>query len=395
MIHLNLTEGATGNTLLYMLTKETSMPSENLLLLTPSGLAVPHNLSIEQTLILASPEPHLYLYTISEHKTVQSYLQQPLHIPELVTCFLKDARRSVQDYHQKKMFIHGYHFVSEQFHNLASLKAGLKVLYNHLTTRIKDIVDESNQLKPRQEKMNARFELFKESHQHDQVRYQEQASRKDRITSKKMVNHWDKTEKDLQLLTQEVTSRVDLVHETVQDVNKRLIEAKTREVLTQVSEDPELQNLVSKSVLLYSMLRRERASTRQDTTARQIAQVVVRMLKRRDVVRLACYTELVSLTECLGQVTDLDLAATLLDKDLAQADAAISKAQLRRQSDVWTLLAAAVKHSPAGQQAQLDQSVRRDLAQSDRIIQENEAVRRRLETSYLNNPPVDWDSLLD
>ena len=78
------------------------------------------------------------------------------------------------------------------------------------------------------------------------------------------------------------------------------------------------------------MMRRERPSTRQDTTARQIAQVVVKMLKRRDVVRLASYTELVSLTACLGQVTDLDLAVTLLDKDLAQADAAISKAQLRR-----------------------------------------------------------------
>ena len=82
--------------------------------------------------------------------------------------------------------------------------------------------------------------------------------------------------------------------------------------------------------MLYSMMRRERQSIRQDTTARQIAQVVVKMLKRRDVVRLACYTELVNLTGCLGQITDLDLAATLLDKDLAQADAAISKAQLRR-----------------------------------------------------------------
>ena len=169
------------------------MASENLLLLTPSGCAVPPNLSIEQTTTLTSPEPHLYLYTISEHNTVRPYLQQPLHIPELVTCFLKDARRSVQDYHQKKMFIHGYHFVSEQFHNLAFLKEGLKVLYKHLTTRIKDVVDESNLLKPRQEKMNARFELFTESHQHDQLRYQEQASRKDRITSKKMVDHWDKT----------------------------------------------------------------------------------------------------------------------------------------------------------------------------------------------------------
>ena len=31
------------------------------------------------------------------------------------------------------------------------------------------------------------------------------------------------------------------MHETVQDVNKRLLEAKTRDILTQVSEDPELQ----------------------------------------------------------------------------------------------------------------------------------------------------------
>ena len=69
-----------------------------------------------------------------------------------------------------------------------------------------------------------------------------------------------------------------------------------------------------------------------------------------------------------------------------------------------------MKHSPAGQQAQLGQAVRRDLAESERIIQvrqavvtwikhsyykENEAVRNRLEKLYLDNPPVDWDSFLD
>ena len=87
---------------------------------------------------------------------------------------------------------------------------------------------------------------------------------------------------------------------------------------------------MTKSLSLYSSMRRERPSTRQDTTARQIAQVVVKMLKRRDVIRLACYTELANLTDCLAQVTDLGLAVRLLDKDLAQADAAISRAQLRR-----------------------------------------------------------------
>ena len=39
-----------------------------------------------------------------------------------------------------------------------------------------------------------------------------------------------------------------------------------------------------------------------------------------------------------------------------------------RQSDVWTLLAAAVKQSPAGKEAQLEQAVRLDLRESDKII---------------------------
>ena len=59
-------------------------------------------------------------------------------------------------------------------------------------------------------------------------------------------------------------------------------------------------------------------------------QVVVKMLKRRDVLRLACYTELVRLSECGVSVLDLGLAVSLLDKDLSQADSAVSKAQQRR-----------------------------------------------------------------
>ena len=184
--------------------QETGTASEKLLLLTPSGSAVSPSLSLDQAAILTSSEPHLYLFTMSEPRSVREYLQQPLHIPELVTCFLKDARRSVQDYHQKKMFIHGYHFVSEQFHNLAFLNTGLKVLHHHLTNRVKDVAGESKQQKPRQEKMNARLELFRESLEHDQARYQEQAARKDRITSKKMVDHWEKTDGDLKQLTEEV-----------------------------------------------------------------------------------------------------------------------------------------------------------------------------------------------
>ena len=91
-----------------------------------------------------------------------------------------------------------------------------------------------------------------------------------------------------------------------------------------------IQGLVAKSLSLYASMRRERASVRQDNTAKQIAQVVVRMLKRRDVVRLASYTELASLTECLAQLTDLGLAVRILAQDQDQAEAGITRAQLRR-----------------------------------------------------------------
>ena len=237
------------------LCKDTGAQVEKLVILTSTGQGVSPSLSLEQSGFLNSPEPLLYLYTVTEQRSVKDYLQQPLHIPELVTAALRDARRSVQDYHQKKMFIHGYHFVNEQFQNLATLKKGLKILHQYLTEKMKDISEESDQLKPRQEKIRAKFELFKESVEHEQARYQEQASRKDRITSKKMVDHWNKTERDMEQLTDEVckyddhlnisylqvSSRIDLVQETVHDVTKRLHEAQTREVLTGPSEDAELK----------------------------------------------------------------------------------------------------------------------------------------------------------
>ena len=136
---------------------------------------------------------------------MRDLLNQTLHIPELVTCFLKDTRKSVSDYHQKKMFIHGYHFVFEECQQIKNLVIGLKVLHHYLISNVQEVLQESQLLEPRKQKMVARYELFRESLYHDLARYQEQASRKDRITSKKMVDQWNKTDADLQQLTEEVS----------------------------------------------------------------------------------------------------------------------------------------------------------------------------------------------
>jgi len=370
--HITVGEGDTYHTILSHLARVTHTTQDKLVLITTTGESVSHSQPVTHQ--------HLFLFSLVE-RPVQHYLQQPLHVPELVTHALKDARRTVQDYHQKKMFVHGYHFINDQYKILQNLKKGLKALHKYLTDRVKEISEESVKLNSRKEKMTARFDLFKESHQHDKARYQEQASRKDRITSKKMVDHWDKTERDLYQITEEVGSRTLLVQETLTDVEKRLVEAE--EVTSEPVEDPELQVLVDKSLAVYSSLRRDRS----DYSARQIAQLVVRMLRRREVVRSGVYTHLVTLTQCLQIITDLAMAVRILDKDITQADTGITRAQTRRQSDVWTLLAAAVKANPARHQ---DQTARADPAETDRIIQENEAVRRRLDSQTVN-----WDSILD
>ena len=75
---------------------------------------------------------------------------------------------------------------------------------------------------------------------------------------------------------------MDLVHETVQDVNKRLIEAKTREVLTQVSEDPELQ---------ASMQSGEEYKVKITTTASTMTNVSIILSPLRAwYPRVCCYT---------------------------------------------------------------------------------------------------------
>ena len=50
-------------------------------------------------------------------------------------------------------------------------------------------------------------------------------------------------------------------------------------------------------------------------------------------------------------------SASLLTKDLSQTDSGLCRTQLRRQTDIWTLLSAAVGHRPASDLALVEQEV--------------------------------------
>ena len=49
--------------------------------------------------------------------------------------------------------------------------------------------------------------------------------------------------------------------------------------------------------------------------------------------------------------------ASLLTQDLSQTDSGLCRTQLRRQTDIWTLLSAAVSHRPASDLALVEQEV--------------------------------------
>ena len=175
-----------------------------------------------------------------------------------------------------------------------------------------------------------------------------------------MVTNWIKTSEDLDVSVQEIVSRVNIVIDTVEEEIKNL-EKITASTKSLKQEDDEIkvsmlvnvlifmvpfQNLVDKSLSLYDSLRKERAAARQDLTPRQIAQTVVKMLKRRDQVVGECERHLATLVPAVRPVLDCDMAITLLQADIKQTSQNIIKTQLRRQNDIWCLLSVAVNHKP-------------------------------------------------
>ena len=165
--------------------------------------------------------------------------------------------------------------------------------------------EESRRLGPARERLVARYELYRESFQLDLARYQAQSERKDRITSGKMVTGWVRSDEELGRGVEEVTARIGVVLSTLEE------EAAT---LTSVTGEVEGLEAEDSELAVLSGVRRERPGSRQDSTGRQMAQLLVRMLKRRDGRLRSLGGLLARLTECLSSLTDLGLAVNLLTK---------------------------------------------------------------------------------
>lgn len=106
-----------------------------------------------------------------------------------------------------------------------------------------------------------------------------------------MVTNWVKTNEDLANNVQEVISRISIVLDTIEEETKNLQNTGS-EIIKVPDQDLELQvnskeikkkglhiflkifqNLVTKSLSLYNLLKKERPAKRQDDTPKLIAQV--------------------------------------------------------------------------------------------------------------------------
>ena len=188
-----------------------------------------------------------------------------------------------------------------------------------------------------------------------------------------MVSRWVRNDEELSLSVEEVTSRIDVVVTTLQE-EANIVAVVTGELGGLEEEDEETGGLVERSERVLAGVKRERPANRQDDTPRQIAQLVVRLLKRRDLRLRALSGLFTRLTECLTSLTDLALAVTLLTKDITTTDTSLYRTQLSRQNHIWTLLTAAVTHKPASDLARLEE----EIELNNSVIQENIRVREEL-----------------
>ena len=116
-------------------------------------------------------------------------------------------------------------------------------------------------------------------------------------------------------------------------------------------------------------------------------QTVVRMLKRRDVLIQELHGHLPTLSQFIRSVLDLELATSLLLEDIRQTSNNIYKSQIRRQNDIWALLAAAVQQRSSTSSSNRE-DLRADIEQSieatNKVVDENIQLRTEFAKNLLD-----------
>ena len=234
--------------------------------------------------------------------------QAELRIPNLVQQSLRDVKRKLIDYHHKLMYIHGYHFIYQENQKNQLFAIGLRSLNRYVMNQSEDLAA-SSLLDLHFNRIKSKLDFYNISLEQDLGRYDEQAISKDRITSSKMIDNWKQSKADLVKAVDTIHSRLSMLEANKRSFNSAIKAMRSESQI--ISSDKVLQECLTRSLQLYDNLRRERASTREDNTARGMAQVVVRMLRSRDeLLNISCQ-RLVDLRQLLVDGCDLKLGKNM------------------------------------------------------------------------------------
>ncbi len=304
-----------------------------------------------------------------------------LQVPQAVKAILKSPRAEVSYPRRKQVVLHAYYFVRQEYQVIRELHASLKVLVSFVLRRIKEVGQACRLAAANHESAKSKYAFFRDSLHHDLEKYRQQIQRRDHITSNQMFESWINSEAELDARCADLAAGMKAAEEATSLFFATGPKAKAVLDEEMVSDPDPLGEYVEKSLRLVEDLRRIPVEGRREKeSVLEVAQVVVKVLKRRDRFLHDNTRRRLEVLDCHRVGLE---AAALATNAAVEADAfcvAVTKLQRRRQSDLWKLLAAAVQQassSPSHKAASLASLGPDQREETDRAIEENRELRGR------------------
>ena len=370
-----LSPSTTGRNLSEWIERDCGVPASNQLLLTGASQVVSPIRPVDVARVFVFHFP--YNAPTSERVKLVS-----LRVPASVQPFLQEPRKEVSYPRRKQTVSHAYYFVRQEQQCCRDMHEALKVLVAFVHGRVKEVGRACRTASVTVEAALAKFTFFQESLHHDLDKYRQQTRKRDHITSNQMHDFWVSSERELVARATDLTGRMRAAEDAVAAAVAAAPAA--REALAEeakIDGDPLGEHLEKSLRLVEGLKSIPVEGRREKESILEVAQLVVRVLKRRDRflhdhlrrrhVALDCHRAALEAARATAQ-------ATVEAEALA---AAAARAQRRRQSDLWKLLAAAVQQTSSSSSSPMKSAVQASQSSeaTERLIDDNREPRARLQ----------------
>ncbi len=366
---------ATGKDLAEWVERDCGVPSSDQLMLTETSQAVGPCDPVDASKVFVFHFP--CNAPVSDRVKLVS-----LRLPASVQPLLQDPRREVAYPRRKQVVSHTYYFVRQEQQCCRDMRDALKVLVSFVLGRVRAVGSACRDASIAAERALAKFAFFQESLNHDLEKYRQQLRRRDHITSNQMHDSWVASERELASRANDLAGRVTAAKEAVAAAMAATPAAKAA-LQEEFEEDGDpLGEHLEKSVRLVEGLKSIPVEGRRERESLlEVAQLVVKVLKRRDRFLHDHLRRRMLVLDCHRAGLEAARAAAQVSLEAEALSAAVSKGQRRRQSDLWKLLAAAVQQTSTtpSPKKRLPQGSQSPAGGTDRLLEENKDLRGRIQ----------------